>query len=84
MPCVAVPKLSLPTLPGPLTLTPPAAPSVSFNPQWCCKLPSYATPPIPPIPGVILNPAVVMVLRSAIGAITGYLDAIPLKCPREA
>jgi hypothetical protein len=84
MACLAIPKPPVPTLPFPFTLTPPPVPAFKFNPKWCCKLPTFATPPVPPIPGVALNPAVVAGLLAGLKAVGDYLDKIPLRCPREA
>lgn len=87
MACIPLPKLDLPTLPAPLSLTPPAPPTVSIdaNLPFCCKVASLAgsfSIPIP-IPPLVLNPAVIAIINAALGAVDAYLDALPLSCPKE-
>ena len=85
MGCIPVPSISIPTLPAPLTLSPPipTIPDLGI-PNLCCKLP-VQIPPIPPIPipALILNPAVVATLQAYVKALTAYIDSLPFKCPAE-
>jgi hypothetical protein len=84
MPCTPLPTLALPTLPAPLTLTPPAPPSIDFDPSLCCKLLPFpvTTPPVP-LPVGVLNPAVVAVLTQQMAAAQSFLDSLSFSCPRE-
>ena len=83
MPCLATPSVTLPTLPAPLTLAPPALPDITL-PTFCCKLPPIPIqiPPIP-IPPLLLNPAIIATLNGYIAVLQSYLQSLPLKCPLE-
>jgi hypothetical protein len=83
MACIPLPDVALPTLPSPLTLTPPD-PGISFDPELCCKLLPFpvATPPIS-LPPAVINGATLAILTNALSAVQTYLDALPLDCPRE-
>jgi hypothetical protein len=83
MACIPIPAVPLPELPFPLTFgvtTPP----FDFDPALCCKLLPFpiALPPIP-LPLGTLNPAVVGVIMANLQAMNDFVDALPLKCPRE-
>jgi hypothetical protein len=81
--CIQGPVLPLPTLPAPLSLSPPVPPALPGIPGLCCKLPiSLAIPPIP-IPSAVLNPAVIATLNGYIAVMKAYLRALPLPCPKE-
>lgn len=87
MPCTpAASSPSAPTLPSPLSATPPKPSIPSFQAGVCCKklvnIPptSYAALP----PGTI-TPAIVAALAQAEGAVTQWLDQLAslAKCPGE-
>ena len=84
MPCIAAPKLPVPTLPGPLTLAPPALPEVDFDPNFCCKeLPfQVVPPPIPLAPGTI-NPGTIAIVTQTMAQVQAFLNAQALPCPKE-
>lgn len=82
MPCTPGVTLPVPTLPGGISIT-PTIPDPDFDLTLCCKLlqfsPGAALPPF----GIPLNPALFAAITSTLQSIQDYLDAIPLKCPRE-
>ena len=82
--CLKIPTVPAPTLPSPLGITPPDAPSPPTLPEFCCKLPpvSLPLPPIP-IPAIILNPAVITALNANIEIVTNYINSLQLECPIE-
>lgn len=85
MGCVSVPTIPLPTLPAPLSISPPipTVPDLGI-PNLCCKLP-VQIPDIPaiPIPALVLNPTVIQTLQTYVRQVTTYIDAIPFRCPAE-
>lgn len=83
MPCIAAPKVPVPTLAG-LSLAPPALPSVSFDPNLCCKqLPfSIPTPPLPLGAGMI-TPATIAIVTQAMAKIQTFLASLSIPCPKE-
>jgi len=83
MACVPLPAVPVPTLPGGISLTPPAPPGISFDPELCCKLLPFplATPPISLPPGT-LNPAVIAAVTAILQQIQDFLDGAVLRCPR--
>jgi hypothetical protein len=83
MPCFPGPVVPFPTLPAPLSLSPPAVPDVPQPPGLCCKLPPLTTPPIPiPIPAQILTP-LITTLNGFVAVVKAYLLLKPIKCPLE-
>jgi hypothetical protein len=84
MPCIALPTVTAPTLPDPLSISPPAVPGAAFDLQLCCKLPPFV-PPLPPIPipALILNSAVVAALNVFIGQAVAFISALSVPCPKE-
>ena len=83
MPCIAIPTVTAPTLPEPLSIA-LSLPSVSFDLQLCCKLPPVPIPlPPVPIPGLILNSAVIATLNTFIGQVTQYINSLSVPCPIE-
>lgn len=84
MPCVPVPAIVVPTLPAPLTLTPPALPAIP-DLTWCCKI--AINIPIPPIPWpggpLAINPALVLAINVALASVQTFLDGLQVPCPRE-
>lgn len=84
MACVPIPQVPNPELPFPLTIAPPETPDPGFSADLCCKILAFTipTPPIPLPPGTV-NPATAALITSNLAAVQAYLDALPLKCPRE-
>ena len=85
MPCIPIPKLPLPQLPFPFSFSLPLPPIPPVNIAIpCCILPPLRIPQIPlPLPPLVVNPAVVTTIRTALAAAQAYLDALPLDCPRS-
>lgn len=90
MACLALDPPPIPTLPAPLTLG-LGFPIPDFNPKLCCKLlpPEVraaikaAQDAIPPLPPLVLNPALVAVINGYISQINAYKLALPFECPFE-
>jgi len=86
MACLPLPDVDLPTLPSPLTITPPS-PSLGadVSAELCCKLVSFDLSVfiVIPIPPLTINPAVIALINEALDKIDAFLDALPLDCPRE-
>ncbi len=84
MPCLKLPTVTAPTLPAPFTLGLPGLSGLTFDINLCCKLPpvSLPIPPIP-LPAVVLNPAVIATLNSAISAVVTYINSLSVPCPIE-
>ena len=73
----------LPTLPGSITIA-PTLPSATFDPALCCKiLPFPLGTPAPPIPPLLLNPAVNAAIASVLKSVQDYVDLLPVTCPKE-
>lgn len=84
MACIVAPKLPIPTLPFPFTATPPAIPTLAFNPKLCCNLISLSTPPLHiPLPPLTLNPAIVAGFRAGVATVLAYVNALQIPCPRD-
>lgn len=83
MACLPLPDVTLPTLPSPLTLDPPALDPVTVGAEFCCKLASFTTPTYAPFGPAVLNPAVIATINTNLALVQAYLDALPLNCPRE-
>ena len=82
MACLALPDIDLPTLPSPLTIAPPAL-GGTLNLALCCKIVSI-TGSIPvPFPPQVINPPVIAFINTNLALVDAFLDAQPLKCPRE-
>lgn len=83
MACISV-ALEFPTLPSPLSLTPPSPPPINVSLQLCCKKPILAasTPPVP-FAAAILNPTVIAIINAQLALAEAYIDNLPIKCPRE-
>ena len=83
MPCITTPKLPIPELPAPLSIS-VTLPIPSLSLGLCCKMP---IPPIPlppiPLPALILNPAVIATLNSYVRAACEYVSSIPFDCPLD-
>jgi hypothetical protein len=84
MPCVELPKPpEPPALPSPFSipkpdLTPPGPPGL------CCQLPPVTIPKPPiAIPAETLTGEVNTAIRAGVQAIRKFLNAKPLKCPKE-
>lgn len=78
--------IPFPDLPSGIDLTPPALPSFSFNPEWCCKIQLFDWSPKLPPAGLALNPAAVAALaalKTTMDLVNIYISKLPLKCPRE-
>lgn len=84
MPCIALPTITPPTLPSPLSLGAPLPPAPPDLPTGiCCKFPVAPTvPPLPTIPAAVLGPFV-DALNTYVGQVTEFLDKLQLSCPRE-
>lgn len=80
--CLSAPTIPpAPPLPFPITAALPKI-AISFNPKFCCKLPSFSVKIAPTLPPLILNPALTF-LKKARGQINAFLDQIQIRCPRE-
>ena len=84
MACINPPIPTLPTLPSPLSLAPPALPPIT-TPGLCCQLlpPLTLLPPIT-LPPNTLNPAVIATINAALQQVQDYLDSIVPDCPRSS
>lgn len=84
MSCIPIPHVPTPTLPFPLTIGLPPLPGFSGEINLCCKILAIDIPPLPlPIPPLMINPAVVEVIKSTIATINAYIDKLPFDCPLE-
>lgn len=84
MACIPLPVPTLPTLPSPFSIAPPALPPISVALTACCKLSVIASVSLPaPFPSAVLTPAVILTINAALATVQTYLDALPLPCPRE-
>lgn len=82
--CQVVPKAPLPVLPFPLSVAPPHVAQVSIGVNLCCQVVTFATPQAPiPFGALVLNPAVVTVIRGVMQTVQTYIDALAIECPRE-
>jgi len=84
MSCELNPLPPLPVLPEPYSIAPPALPPLPDSTiGFCCRQVGFTIPPIP----IPLPPGVSTVFPAAIAAmlaaVEGYLDALPLYCPKE-
>lgn len=86
MPCLPLPSVEIPEPPIGLSFALPDLPT-EFDPNLCCKIPPVKSPvdepPLPPIPGALLNAAVLSAIDKAQAQIDSYLDKLPLECPKE-
>ncbi len=87
MPCIPLPKDSLPSLPDGITIVPPVPlpPSGTIIPEGaCCKLPALTIPkvPLPPLPPALLQ-GLMATLNEIVDQVLDYLDHIPVDCPIE-
>lgn len=87
MSCIAIPTIALPELPFPLTISPPALPSVDLSIDFCCKLQLISFAPYIPLGAVVLAipgaAAFVASINVYLAAIDTYIDALPLSCPKD-
>lgn len=83
MSCTLGPTPVPPVLPGPFTLTPPPLPPLPGPSTLCCKTvgfdPVGPLPPLPPGVSQVFN----TIITAMMDAIQPYLDALPIKCPKE-
>lgn len=84
-PCIAAPKISLPTtIPG-ITLTPPSLPKLKLDITVCCKILQFTTPTIPvKIPSLVITPTTVAIIVTVLAKVNAFLDKAQIRCPREA
>ncbi len=84
VPCVPIPIPTLPAIPAPFSLTPPAIPQPSTSFNACCVNVSLGDllPPVA-LPPFIVNPALVTTLRQASKAAQSWLQNLPIRCPRS-
>lgn len=84
MPCIAVPEISIPSLPAPFSFGASQPPSVSFDPELCCKIIQFPLklPPLPLPPGV-LNPAFITAMNAAKSQVTAFIRSLSFNCPRN-
>lgn len=84
MSCISLPAVTPPTLPSPLSLTPPSVDPPEFELELCCKLPPIEIPLPPiPLPPLVLNPAVIASLNAYIEQACTYVNSLSLSCPLE-
>ncbi len=84
MACVPIPEAPVPELPAPLTIAPPATPDPGFDAALCCKILQFTVPAPPvPLPPLVVNGPTSAIIKAALAAVQAYIDAIPVKCPRE-
>lgn len=83
MSCLPLPDPTLPTLPDGITLE-PELPDLIGSPELCCKLTSFpfVTPPLPAPVGIV-NPALAQLIAGAMTSLKAYVDALPLRCPKD-
>jgi hypothetical protein len=83
MACVPIPPLPLIELPPGITLG-ASVPTLSFDETLCCKIASFsfATPPIP-LPPLVLQPAIIATINTALAALAAYHASLPFDCPLE-
>ncbi len=83
MACLELPGVALPQLPSPFSIEPPGLPGISVSVAFCCKLPSFSLSFPFSLPSATINPGVIALVNTALKVIDGYLDAVPIDCPRE-
>jgi hypothetical protein len=84
--CLSAPEVPAPPpLPFPLSAAPPKI-AITFNPAFCCKLPTIPvkSPFDKPlkIDPAVLNP-VLTVIKNARAQINVFLGKLQVRCPRE-
>lgn len=80
--CIAAPSLPTPSLPAGIGFTVPGI-AVQFNPQFCCKLPSFsAAAPPTPIPAILFAP-LSKALKAIMTLLNNLIGSLPIRCPRE-
>ncbi len=84
MPCTPGITPPSPTLPSPFSIPSPPTPPLPSDLTLCCKIVDF-----PPLPGLGslgsagIPPEVMAAIRGGVAEVLGFLDKIPLKCPRE-
>lgn len=82
MPCLTVPFPPIPTPPVPFSLPAiplPVLPALGL----CCRIP-YPYPPVfPPLPELPFPPGVAEILAAQLAIFRGYIDLLPIDCPRN-
>lgn len=83
MPCEILPPVTPPELPLPLTIVPPALPTLPVNLNLCCKIVQFelgvTLPPFPPQ----VSETISAVIKPALATIRKYLHGIAIPCPKE-
>jgi hypothetical protein len=85
--CVELPDVSIPNI-FPVTIEPPALPSLDPSFDFCCKVAAFElTIPLPITALTILPPlgyvAAMAVINTTLASIRSVIDALPLDCPKE-
>jgi hypothetical protein len=81
MTCIALPPITIPTLPTGFSfaVTLPPLPSL----ELCCRIVIIPPIPLPPIPAATLNSAFLAAINAATAIAQAYLDSIEVPCPRQ-
>jgi len=84
MGCLPLPPIPFPVLPAGFSITPPDPYPKPYPPGICCQVIGFPVPSPPlPLPPFVVNPAFIAALTAAMKTVQAYVDAIPLKCPKE-
>ena len=76
-------SISLPTLPAGFTIPIPTLLPITLDLTFCCKVASFTIPLPITLPAATIQPAFILAINAALDTIEAYVDALPLKCPRE-
>lgn len=82
--CIAGPKVTPPVLPSPLAILPPS-PAINFAGNICCKsVQVSAKIPLPALLADLVNPALIAAANDGMAKVCTFINALAIKCPREA
>jgi hypothetical protein len=88
VPCVAVPQLPLPQLPGVVSLGIPSLPTLGpIDLTLCCHIHipipdlPYPLNLVPPVPPLLINIATITVILGYVGEVNTFLSLLAFDCP---
>lgn len=86
MACVSIDFPAVPDI-SPLSLTPPGLPAVDLSANFCCKFQLISFAGYTPLGAAVLAipgaAAAVALINQNLALVDQYIDAQPLRCPRD-
>ena len=80
--CIPLPHVPVPDFPAGLDLS-VQTPSITFDPELCCKLLPYPVA-VPSVPlGGIIDTAFLLAIAAQVQIINAWIDSLAISCPRE-